>query len=745
MIGRIVSNFEILARLGAGGMGVVYKARDLKLGRFVALKFLPPESCADEHSKARFMQEARAPSLLDHQNICTVYQVGESDEGQLFIAMAYYEGDTIKEKLAKGPIPVDQAIRIANQVAHGLEHAHMAGIVHRDIKPANVLVTREGVAKILDFGLAKLASGGHLTRGGMALGTLPYMSPEQAEGLATDHRTDLWSLAVLIYEMVTGRLPFRGDSPGAVIHAILYTDPALMSELRSAVPPDLERIVKKGLTKDPRFRVQSAREFAAALQYCAGGSEPGATMSWETATVAPVTSRTWAPEQSIAVLPFINIGGDQEQEYFSDGITEEIISQLSRVPGFRVIARTSVMRLKNTTKDIEEIARELRVSHVLEGSVRRAGNRIRITSGLVDAGSRQQLWTEIYDRDLTDIFTIQTDVSRRIADALSANMSPSQRARLRTQHRDINAYQLFLKARYFLNKVTPESVQKAIRLFQESLDIDPADSGSYAGLSTCFATAGHFDFMPPLEAFPRAKAAAEKALQLNRSLAEAQTSMGLVSMFYDWDWQAADRHFRGAIDSNPNWAEAHAYWSWYLCCVRDFDRAVREAMRATDLDPLSLFMNTNLGWVLLMAGRLKEAVEQLQRSIDIEPGYLPAHAVLGDALIANGKPDEGLPLVLKGAWRSGFVCLGYVWSGRLQEARQLLAEMLAPGSPHRYRPSEIGLAHLLLGEREQASEWLDKAIQQRDYMLALHMCPDWAPGRDDPLVVEHLQKMGLNP
>ncbi len=744
MVGRTFSNFEILELIGGGGMGVVYKARDLKLGRLVALKFLPLDIGKDQTAKARFIQEAQVTSTLDHPNICTIYQVAETDDGQMFIAMGYYEGETVKAKIARGPLPLPAAIDIAKQTAEGLAKAHAAKIVHRDIKPANIMVTTEGVVKILDFGLAKLGTGTHLTRTGTTMGTLPYMSPEQTTGRPADHRTDIWSMGVLLYEMITGELPFKGDHPGAVIYAIINTQPAPLSYLRAGVPADLERIVGKALAKDPAHRYSHAAEVLAALDAIGSGRDVASVSDWETATVASV-SYPWPVEPSVAVLPFVNMSGDPEQEYFSDGVTEEIIAQLSKIPGVRVIARTSVMRYKNTDKELSQIAQDLRVTHIIEGSVRRAGNRVRITSGLVDGATSRQLWMETYDRDLTDIFEIQTDVSRRISEALSTTLSPSQKLKLVREPRDIEAYQLFLKARYFLNKVSPDGIERAIRFFQQALDIDPADARSYAGISTCYATAGHFDFMPPQQAFPKAKAAAQKALELNDSLAEAQTSIGLVLMFHDWDWKAADQSFRRAVEINPNWAEAHTYYSWCLCVLRQFDRAVREASRATDLDPLSPFVNTNLGWVLTMASRSEEAIEQLKRTLDIDPHYLPALTVLGQAYLAKGDVETAVEYLKKWSWRATFVALAYAWSGRTEQARKELEEILDPAGQHQYRPSEIALIYLCLRETQEAARWLDIAYESRDYMLALQMCPDWAPGRTDPLVAGYLERMGLQP
>jgi serine/threonine protein kinase/tetratricopeptide (TPR) repeat protein len=740
MVGKVVASFEVVEKIGGGGMGVVYKARDLKLGRFVAMKFLPAELRTDPVTKARFIQEARAVSILDHPNICTIYQVGETDDGQMYIVMGFYPGETVDVKLARGPLPVDEAVSIAAQTAAGLAKAHEVGITHRDVKPANILVTTEGVVKVLDFGIAKFGEGAHLTREGTAVGTLPYMSPEQLAGETVDLRTDIWSLGVVLYQMLAGRLPFTGDNPGAVVHAILHRDPPPLSSVRADVSPVIEDAVRKMLAKDRSQRFHHTAQLAELLQSLSGHGA-SSSRAWETATLpAP----TWAPaETSIAVLPFVNRSGDPEQEYFSDGITEDIIAQVSKLPGIRVIARTSVMRYKNSAQDLTEIARQLQVSHVIEGSVRRAGYRVRITSGLVEAATQRQLWVETYDRELTDIFSIQTDVSRRVAAALMTTLSPTLRLRLATEPRNIEAYQLFLRARYFLNKVSPEGTLKAIQLFQQALDVDPADSRSYAGISTCYATAGHFDFMPPQEAFPKAKAAAQKALEIDGNLAEAHTSMALVQMFWDWDWPAAEQSFRRAIALNPNWAEAHTYFSWYHCAVRGWEPAVFEACRALELDPVSSFVNTNLGWVFTMAGRFDEAISQLERTLELDPHYLPAWTLLGQAHLGKGNYVRAFEYLNKWAWRRSFVALAYSWAGEMEQARRLLEEILQAGSTGHWRPSEVALVYLWLGDRQEAERWLERAFAERDYMLSFQMCAEWVRNRNDPLVIEYLRKMGL--
>lgn len=715
---------------------MVYKARDTRLDRLVALKFLPPELGADSLSKARFLQEARAASRLDHPNICTIYQVGETPAGDLYIVMGYYRGETIEQKLARRPLALGEALDVALQTASGLSQAHQEGIIHRDIKPANLLLTVSGQVKILDFGIAKLVAGASLTRDGSAVGTLPYMAPEQLAGESVDPQTDIWALGVVSYQMITGRLPFEAENPGTLVHAILHHRPPPLRAFRHEASEALEYAVGKMLAKDRRHRFRNCAELVAHLHELGGsGQRPKrADLPTHTQGVTAVP-----PEPSLAVLAFVNLSGDREQEYFSDGLTEDIIAQLSRLAGIRVIARTSAMRYKNSAAPLAEIARELNVTHFVEGSVRRAGNRVRITGGLVEAATGRQLWSESYDRDLTDIFAIQTDVARQIAAALSTALGCAPRGRLVTEPRNIRAYPLFLKARHLLHKVSPDDCSRAIRLFEQALAIDPDDARCHAGLSTCYALGGHFDFLRPRDAFPRAKEAALRALSLDDRLAEACASRALVEMFHEWQWEAADLSFRRATALEPNWAEAHTYYSWCLCARQSFEAALGEARRALELDPVSLFVNTNLGWVLAMAGRFDEAVRQLESALELDPHYGAAATVLGGANLLRGEVEKAFAYLERASWRPAFLAFAYAWAGRPESARQILERTSEAG---RWRPSEIALLHLALGERQEAARWLETAYLERDYMLGLHY-PKFVREPGDPLVLDYLKRMGL--
>ena len=740
MIGKTFSHYTILRKLGQGGMGLVYLAHDTWLDRRVALKSLPEVAQRDPVARERFIREARSAAAIDHPYVCKIYEAGEF-EGEAFIAMEFVEGDTLEYRLRAGPLPWTAAVGLAVEIAEALSRAHEKGVIHRDLKPSNVMLMADGHAKVLDFGLAKrvasddqeTVTGSALTQAGTVLGTPSYMSPEQLRARALDHRTDIFSLGIILYQMLSGIHPFRKASSMETGMAILSERPSPVSRFCQDCPARLDQVVGRMLAKEPSQRYDSVRQLLEDLRVSELGRSPVAT------AVRPSLA-------SVAVLPFVSMGAAQEpeQEYFADGITEDIITQLSKIFGIKVIARTSVMRYKNSQKDLSDIGRELGVRHVLEGSVQRLGNRVRIRSGLVDTESSRQLWGEVYDRQLEDIFAIQTEVSRHIADALSLTLSPIRKATTEKGPASIEAYQRYLRGRYFLNKLTPDSIRKALDYLEGALEIDDRYAQAWAAISICYAISGHFDYIPRNEAFPKAKNAAQQALDLDDSVNEAHASMGLVHLFHDWDWQAADRSFRRAIELNDNWADVHTYYSWALCMMERFDEALSEARRALEIDPLSPFVSSNLGWVLIQANRCDEALEQFWHTLEIDPNYFPVQSLIGLAYVGKGMYDQAIERLRQFSWRKSMLGLAYALAGRHDEARAILAEITDASRGIRTPPSEIAQIYLYLGEREQAAHWLDRAYEERDYMLAANK-PQWAPARTDPLVVNYLRRIGLAP
>ncbi len=603
MIGQTVSHYRILEKLGGGGMGVVYKAQDVKLDRFVALKFLSPHLDTSAAEKQRFINEAKAASALDHNNICTIYEVGETDDGQIFIAMAYYEGETLQKKVSSNQLSVSSAIDFAMQIAQGLAKAHEHGITHRDIKPANVIITKDGVAKILDFGLAKLSGQSRLTKSGATLGTVAYMSPEQAQGAEVDHRTDIWSLGVVLYEMLTGQLPFSGEYEMAMMYSLVNTDPKPVRSLRSEVSVGLEQIINKALAKKPEERYQQINELLADLKSPTQKSESkkpfltrklavgkrwylyaGLVVLILGVVLAGIFLRPQSAEaiDSIAVLPLENMTGDPNQEYFVDGMTEALIANLAKINSLRVISRTSVMQYKKTRKPLPDIAKELNVKAIVEGSVLRANGRVRITAQLIDAPKDRHLWANSYDRDFRDVLALQSEVTTAIVHEIQVKLTPQEQQGL-TNALQVNpeVYQTYLKGRYFLNKRTEEGLKKSIEYFQNAIEKDPGFALAFAGIAEAYALLGapNYAVLKPWEAQQKGEAAALKALEIDDTIAEAHTSLGYLKFLFEWDWFGAEREFQRAIELNPNYATAHQRYALYLKNLGRFDEALIEIKR----------------------------------------------------------------------------------------------------------------------------------------------------------------------
>ncbi|MFQ5641986.1 MAG: protein kinase, partial [bacterium] len=524
MIGKTISHYKIVQKLGGGGMGIVYKAEDTKLKRTVALKFLPQDLTRDQEAKERFLHEAQAASALDYPNICTIYEIDETEDGQMFICMAYYEGATLKLLIDNCQLTIYQSIEIAIQVAQGLAKAHEQGIIHRDIKPANIMVTRDGVVKIVDFGLAKLAGVTQITRTGTTMGTVAYMSPEQTRGETVDQRTDIWSLGAVLYEMLTAQLPFRGDYEQAVVYSILNEEPEPLAELGIKVSAKLEQIVAKALAKSPDRRYQKMKEMLTDLRVLKKESEAESTKE-------VLTKKK--PALSIAVLPFVDMSSQKDQEYFCDGMAEELIDAMTKIEGLQVVSRSSAFQFKGESPDIRKVGEKLNVNHVLEGSVRKAGNRLRITAQLINVEDGYHLWSEKYDREMEDVFAIQDDIARTIVSTLKIKLVGEQEAPLVKRHTDnLEAYNLYLKGRYFWNKRHEGGMQQAMEYFNQALEKDPAHALAYSGLADCFIILGFYTYLPPKEAFSKAKALAQKALEIDDTLGEAHTSLGFVR----WDY-----------------------------------------------------------------------------------------------------------------------------------------------------------------------------------------------------------------
>ncbi len=744
MIGQTISHYKIIEKLGEGGMGVVYKAEDTKLERPVALKFLPPELTRDPDAKRRFVHEAKAASALQHNNICTIHEIDETPDGRMFICMDHYDGVILKEKIKKGPLKVDEAIDFTIQVAEGLVKAHEHGLVHRDIKPANIIVTTDGVVKILDFGLAKLAGQTRVTKPGTTVGTVSYMSPEQASGGDVDHRSDIFSLGVVCYELLTGHLPFEGDHEAVVLYSILNVEPKPVTALRPEVPETVAQVVRKLLRKNPFKRYANVDSVLADLRshrlhVALGVSE------------LPSPDKESVP--SVAVLPFTNVSADEEQQYFCDGMTEEITNALSHVGGLRVVARTSAFSFRGKEIDIREIGRKLNVETLLEGSVRKAGNHLRITAQLIDVADGYHIWSERYDREMADVFAIQDEISLAIAGQLKLDLLKDEKAKLVKRHTDdIDAYHFYLKGRYFWNKRTEPGLERSIENFQLAIEKDPEFALAYAGLADSYATLGWWYFMPKDIAFERARVEVEKALEIDETVGEAHVALANINIWCDWDWVGAEREYARALALNPSDAEAHHMYAHYLEAMGRCEEAGREMKRALEFEPLSININSCLGKSLYFARKYDEAIEQLEKSIEMDPNYFYSHAWLGLAYTRKGMCEKAIEGLQKGVTITGITpimiaALGHAYAvaGKSNETKNTLDQLMDLSRTKPVDSYFIAWIYSGLGEKEYVFQWLEKAYEERSmYVTLLKVDPLFDGVRSDARFLELLSKMGLD-
>ncbi len=773
MTNEIVSHYRILEKIGQGGMGEVFLAIDTKLERKAALKFLPAHLNADAEERQRFVHEAKAAAALSHPNIVTVYEIGEH-EGQVFIAMEYVEGQTLKELIAAGRtpsavsrMPIPQVLEVVAQICSGLAAAHAKGIVHRDLKPANVMVTAQGVVKIVDFGLAKLKGLTRLTKSGTTLGTVSYMSPEQALGKEADQRSDIWSLGVILYEMLAGRLPFRGEYDQAVLYAIINQEPEKLAGIRPDVKTDLQRIVSRSLAKDPAKRYPVVTGLLDDLQAFSSGVPP----SEGPRTAKGMPGRRWAlgtaaimaialialniggirrffqkgpPVQSIrslAVLPLANYSGDPGQEYFSDGMTDALIAGLAQIKAVKVISRTSAMQFKGTKKPLPQIAKELGVEGIIEGSVARSGGRVRITVQLIDARRDMHLWADNYERDMTDVLALQSEMVRVIAGEIRAQVTPQEKDRLQAA-RTVNpeAYEAYLMGRFYWDKTTAPAMEKSIEFFRRAIAGDPGNAAAHAGLVEAYRIQGQMAGLPLTEFAPRMREAALKALELDENLADGHVALASILTDVDWDWQGAEREYKRAIELNPSHAFALLWYSQLLNLLGRHEESLAANLRACELDPLNPFIAANMAFRYYFIGRSHDGIAAIGRLMEIHPDYWLSYWIRGSLLAAIGKSDESVADLLKAVTLSegSLECLpelgfAYAKAGRRSDAESVLARLQAE-SKKRFVPASLfAPVYLGLGDSDQAFAALEKGLQERDNRIAYYLRePNYSPLLRDP-------------
>jgi len=803
--GSQIGQFRIERELGRGGMGAVYLGHDTKLDRPVAIKSLPAEVMGDRKTRSRFAREARVLASLNHPNIATIYEELEETEGVVHLILEYVPGQTLAERITKGPLKLEEVLTIALQITEAVATAHEHDVIHRDLKPGNIKITPEGKVKVLDFGLAKAVGGKTLdeqstvTEPGRVIGTPAYMSPEQARGQPTDKRSDIWSFGCVLYEMLTGRVPFKGETISDTLANILDREPN-WSALPDTIPANIQLLLRHCLEKEPRRRLRDIGDIAITIEGTTADlrrstlptetvkAEPVQSakrsrraLPWFITGVAvttvvflalmiafklggpaekqagkPVLQPTAGPIKAIVVLPFENLSGDPEQEYFVDGMTDALSAELGKIKAVRVISRTSAMHYKDTDKVIPEIAKELSVDAVIEGSVLKAGNDVRVTAQLVDGRTDAHLWSDNYTGTLTNILALQSQVTLAIAREIEVALTPEEKRRItRTKSVNPDAYEAFLKGRFFHEKHTEESLKMAADYFEQAIEIEPDYAEAYAWLSDAYAAPSIWGYTTPHESFARAKTAANTAIELDETCADAHGAIGWISLMYDWDWQKAKLSFERAIDLNPNYSDGYHGLVWYLVVAGRFNEAVDIMQTAVKLDPLIQILNNHLASMYSLSGQVERAIEQRKKTLELAPDFAKAISGLAEDYLDLSMYPEAVTTINRAmsvAGRTpGLVAMlgrAYALSGRKDEAETLLQELQEGAVGEYVSPMAFAELHASLGNTDEAFRWLEKAYQERNSgMLWLRIRTSWGSAwdslRSDPRFDDLVERMNF--